>query len=173
MKTFTGLLENIQLLDWMKQALCRLVIFCLSVCCAYAWEPSQDFTTYIKQCEGYRSMPYHCPAGQLTVGYGHAVKSGEFFVAVSEIDASEILRNDLKAAYASVSKQIGFEPYGKTAEMLVDFQFNIGTLKKFPKLTKACIKNDMAGVSQEYKRFAGGHELTGRNNAFYKRFVKN
>ena len=55
--------------------------------------------------------------------------------------------------------------------MFVDFVFNMGTLKKFPKFTQAALKNDLKGMKDQYKRFAGGKELKGRNTAFLQRFL--
>ena len=56
-------------------------------------------------------------------------------------------------------------------EMFVDFVFNMGTLKKFPLFTQAALQNDLKGMKDQYKRFAGGKELKGRNAAFLQRFL--
>ena len=56
-------------------------------------------------------------------------------------------------------------------EMFVDFVFNMGTLRKFPKFTEFALKNDLEGMKSQYKRYAGGKELKGRNSEFLKRFL--
>jgi GH24 family phage-related lysozyme (muramidase) len=55
--------------------------------------------------------------------------------------------------------------------MFIDFAFNMGTLKKFPKFTEFALKNDLSGMKDQYKRYAGGKELKGRNTEFLKRFL--
>jgi hypothetical protein len=44
-------------------------------------------------------------------------------------------------------------------------------LKKFPKFTEFALKNDLEGMKSQYKRYAGGKELKGRNSEFLKRFL--
>lgn len=63
-------------------------------------------------------------------------------------------------------------------EMLLDFMFNLGSLKKFPKFTEAVFGKQWDIVKKEYKRSykdakGNRHELIGRNAAFYNMFLKN
>jgi len=62
-------------------------------------------------------------------------------------------------------------------EMLIDFVFNLGTLKKFPKFTEAVFKKDWETAKKEYKRSYSDdkgtrHELIGRNTTFFNKFLK-
>ena len=60
--------------------------------------------------------------------------------------------------------------------MLIDFQFNLGGLEKFPKFTDAVFKNDTDTMMKEYKRFFQDPEsgemkpLEGRNKDFNEFF---
>jgi len=61
----------------------------------------------------------------------------------------------------------------KQSEMLTDFSFNVrGGLKTFPKFTDAVLHNQWDIVKQEYLRKSNGKNLTGRNKAFFDRFLK-
>lgn len=48
--------------------------------------------------EGFRSAPYKCVAGHLTIGYGHRIQKGETFEKVSRDEAYAILKNDFNQA---------------------------------------------------------------------------
>lgn len=64
----------------------------------------------------------------------------------------------------------------KQMEMLIDFAYNLGSLKKFPKFAESVFKKDWETARKEYKRKytdAKGkkHEL-GRNAVYYNQFLK-
>lgn len=50
---------------------------------------------YIKLHEGFCRVPYKCPAGYPTIGYGHLIQSGESFTEMTEDEAEILLRCDL------------------------------------------------------------------------------
>ena len=56
--------------------------------------------------------------------------------------------------------------------MLIDFAFNLGTLREFPNFTQAVIGNNIPVMRAEYHRYSGGKPLTRRNNIFYNTFLK-
>jgi GH24 family phage-related lysozyme (muramidase) len=59
----------------------------------------------IKLHEKYMSEPYKCPSGQLTVGYGHAIKVTDHFkYPMSEKTADSLLKSDLNVALEYVKK---------------------------------------------------------------------
>lgn len=136
------------------------------------WEPSPDFLRYMKQVEGYRSRPYESvEGGSRTVGYGHKLKPGEAFTVLSEQEATELLKRDLKAAYAIACRQLGYVPHGTQAEIAVDFTFNGCPPRRFPKFFAALKRDDRNGMRREYKRYCQGRELRGRNTAFAERYL--
>ena len=53
---------------------------------------TEDGVRLIRRFEGFSALPYRCPAGYLTVGYGHLVKNPEAFKQpITEDEATEIL----------------------------------------------------------------------------------
>ena len=64
----------------------------------------------LKWHEGYRAYPYRCLAEVLTVGYGHAIQSGEEFnYPMSEEEADSLLRADLDRAIVFVEVSTDLE----------------------------------------------------------------
>lgn len=86
-----------------------------------------------KRYEGLRLKPYKCPAGHLTIGYGHNLENG-----ITLEMAEQLLRADMAFARMDVGAHIPWS--GKLSEarqyVLVDMCFNMGintllTFKKF------------------------------------------
>ena len=50
--------------------------------------PSRNLIEHLKDCEGYRKQPYTCPAGKVTIGYGHNLEAHP--EAIGEFDADII-----------------------------------------------------------------------------------
>lgn len=135
---------------------------------AFAWEPSQDFLEYMKRVEGFRGNVYVCAGGYRTIGYGHQIKAGEVFGRLSEREATELLKADLKAFHEVISKRYVHLDNSQT-EMLLDFYFNLGSMRAFPKMERAILEHDSQSMRREYKRYVQGREL-GRNKHFSKYF---
>ena len=147
-------------------------------------ELDHSFIDYIKSAENAGKTGYDkqkklwfshksFEGGSDTIGYGHKIQTGEdFSKGITDSQAEDLLKKDLEKAKEQVYKEIGSRQLNKKQlEMFVDFVFNMGTLKKFPKFTLAALKNDESGIKSQYKRFAGGKELKGRNAAFRGRFL--
>ena len=143
-----------------------------------------SFTDYIKKVEnqgkkGYDSQkklwfPHESfEGGSDTIGYGHKIQKGEdFSKGITDAQAEELLKKDMSKAKQQVYKELGsVKLTPQQEEMFIDFVFNMGTLKKFPKFTEFALKNDLEGMKSQYKRYAGGKELKGRNTEFLKRFL--
>ena len=150
----------------------KAIFLLLIASIAYGWTPSPDFVAYMKNCEGFRSTPY-CLNGIWHIGYGHRLTRIGELAPLTEVGATELLVQDLKAAYSRIERQTGFVPRGTSAEMLVDFEFNLGTLSHFPKLVDAIERDDLDGIRREYKRYAAGRELKRRNQLFAERYLRN
>ena len=144
----------------------------------------QSFVDYIKSVEnalraGYNKnkklwFPHKSfEGGSDTIGYGHKIQSEEdFSKGITDSQAEALLKKDLRKAAEQVKKEVGNKQLTKKQmEMFVDFVFNMGTLKKFPKFTQAALKNDVNAMKSQYKRYSGGKELKGRNSAFLQRFL--
>ena len=98
---------------------------------------SQRLIDFIKKAEGCSLIAYKCPAGVLTIGYGHTkdVKSGD---KITQYQAEQFLREDLAPAEAIASKTKRVTVSQGRFDAVVDFIYNCGaanwnssTLKKY------------------------------------------
>jgi lysozyme len=98
---------------------------------------SQQLIDHIKRCEGCSLIAYRCPAGVLTIGYGHTkdVKPGD---KITQYQAEEFLKEDLAPAEAIASKTRRAIVSQGRFDAVVDFIYNCGaanwnnsTLKKY------------------------------------------
>jgi GH24 family phage-related lysozyme (muramidase) len=143
------------------------------------------FIDYIKNVEGKvidkstgLHKAYKDDVGVVTIGYGHSerrdpnVKIG---MKIPETTAMNYLRTDLKndesVVRSYVSKRFpGYQLNDEQLKILVDYNYNPG-LSKFPNFVKAIVTKDWETAKKEYKRYAGGKELTDRNTKFYNLFL--
>lgn len=156
--------------------------------------PSDDFIEFVKNAEnagkvGYNAvkdqwLPHPSPEGGLpTIAYGHKIRKDELDTmqkGITEAEATDLLKADLETAYlavvAYVMGRIGdIDLTELQTEMLVEFAFNLGSLRGFPKFTLAVVNEDWDTVKKECVRSytdAQGkrHELTRRNDLFRRRF---
>jgi lysozyme len=97
---------------------------------------SQKLIDAIKKFEGCSLIAYKCPAGVLTIGYGHTngVKPGD---KITQYQAEQFLREDLAPAEAIASKTRRVLVSQGRFDAVVDFIYNCGegnwnasTLKK-------------------------------------------
>lgn len=80
----------------------------------------------IKQFEGFRSKPYICAGGHLTIGYGHKLTSDEQYNYLDQEAAEEMLKQDLLQAERAVLKNICVRISDNQFAALVSFTFNLG-----------------------------------------------
>ena len=77
--------------------------------------------------EGFRSLPYGCPAGVLTIGYGHTqgVKLSD---RVTRVEAFELLRSDFLLCQSYILNKFALKDCMNTNQIyaLTDFVFNLG-----------------------------------------------
>lgn len=87
---------------------------------------SQKVINLIKEFERFRATAYRCPAGILTIGYGHT--SG---VSCSQIvtkqQAEDLLRIDIVDAEAAVNRYVKSKLKQEQFDALVSFVFNCGS----------------------------------------------
>lgn len=89
---------------------------------------TQQGIDLIKKHEGLRLRAYRCPAGVLTIGYGHAIKYGEDDLKRREItpkEAEEILLKDIESIEEELEKTKMFLESPKK-DAVVSLIFNIG-----------------------------------------------
>lgn len=152
-------------------------------------ESDPSFVDYIVSVEGLGpgSSPetghkaYKDSVGVWTIGYGHAETSKTDpkptpGMKISDSEARKILKTDISKAETKVRNYIKTNFPGKSLDqtqlkMLIDFAFNTG-LSKFPIFVNAVVNKDWKTAAKQYKRYAGGKELTDRNTKFYNTFLK-
>ncbi len=128
----------------------------------------------IKEFEGCRLTAYRCPAGVLTIGFGHTgnVKAGQ---TISKERAEELLRQDLVRFETAVTAWNYLYNWNENEfSALVSFAFNCGesslrNLLKNGTRTRAEIRNAIV----LYNKDINGHKLAGlvrRRNAELKLF---
>lgn len=122
----------------------------------------------IKSFEGLELTAYYCPAGVLTIGYGHTDAAGPpkvmLGMQITELEANRILREDLKKYEQAVDKSVRVPLSQNQFDALVSFTFNcgIGALQKST-LLKKLNRGEYDSVPAELMKWnkAGGRELAG------------
>ena len=118
----------------------------------------------IKAFEGLVQQAYVCPAGYLTIGYGHLVRDGEDFGVISEAKATELLAADLGTAERAVERLIPIPLKQRQFDALVSFTFNLGAgALQASTLRKRLLSGDFDDIPYQLSRWtiAGGRKLKG------------
>lgn len=117
----------------------------------------------IKRYEGYRATAYICPAGVLTIGYGHT-GAGVRLGTITEQQAEELLRADLRVAERAVLRLINVPLTDNQYAALVSFVFNLGSgALQRSTLRQKLNRGEYDAAAQEFHKwiFAGGKRLRG------------
>lgn len=80
----------------------------------------------IKHYEGCRLKPYRCPAGKMTIGYGHVIQPGEVFKEMTIDYAESLLEWDLQRFAKAVDEAVKVHVTDNQFGALVSFAYNIG-----------------------------------------------
>lgn len=76
---------------------------------------------------GMASVPYRCPAGKLTIGWGHVIREHErFTMPLTAAQADELLQQDLAQFAAGVNERVTVPLTQAMFDALVCFAFNVG-----------------------------------------------
>lgn len=128
----------------------------------------------IKQFEGCRLTAYKCPAGVLTIGYGHTagVKAGQ---TITQAQADKMLAEDVKRFERNVNKYYDKYRWNQNEfDALVSFAFNLGSIDQ---LTAGGTRSRevIAQKMLQYNKAAGKvlAGLTRRRQAEKELFLKN
>jgi len=87
---------------------------------------SQAGVDLIKSFEGCQLKAYVCPAGVLTIGYGHTGPDVKQGMQITEAYAEELLRQDLKRFEDAVKQIIQVSLRQQEYDAIVSFAFNVG-----------------------------------------------
>lgn len=122
---------------------------------------SQTGLDLIKRFEGLEKSAYLCPAGILTIGYGHTagVKEGD---TCTPEQAEVWLREDCRVAELTINSNVDVQLNQHQFDVLVSFIFNLGP-GNFIKSTllKKLNSGDYTGAADEFDRWvnARGRKL--------------
>jgi lysozyme len=125
---------------------------------------SKNGLDLIKYYEKFMPTPYTCPAGKLTIGYGHVIREGETFTKISEGQAEILLLKDVQFAVNCLASCINDVISQNKVDALVSFIYNIGcTNFKSSMLLKYLNKRDFGAAADEFDKwiYANGVKLNG------------
>ena len=99
---------------------------------------SRSIKTKIKAWEGCRLTAYRCPAGVLTIGYGHTGKDVTPGKKITQAEADALFDTDITKFAATVAPTFaGVQLNGYQFDALVSLSYNIGSLTvKAPTLVR-------------------------------------
>jgi len=107
----------------------------------------------IKAFEGLRLTAYKCPAGVLTIGWGHT-KTVERGMTVNKEYAEILLTNDIAEFEDAINKLVKVTINQNQFDALVSFVFNVGTENfKNSTLLKKINAKDFTGAAKEFLRW--------------------
>lgn len=138
---------------------------------------NQEGLNLIKEFEGLSLTSYKDPVGIWTIGYGH-IKTAKPGMVITEKQAEDLLRADLKEAEQAVNKFVQVPLNSNQFSALVSFVFNLGAGNfKSSTLLRELNKGNYIGASVQFERwvYAGGKILNGlirRRKAESKLFLK-
>ena len=112
--------------------------------------------------------------GADTIAYGHKLTPNESYLrkgitedAALQLQQGDVLKNQALAK-KQVDKKYGAGTFDKLPQdsqmLLVDYQYNLGSLSGFPSFVDATVKGDKDKMLAQHTRYGAGKPLTKRNN---------
>lgn len=117
---------------------------------AYPVELAADF---IEQWEGFRERAYRCPAGVLTIGFGHTGTDVHEGDTITYHEAYDLLVEDLKRYCAGLARWVNVKVTANQFVALLSLAYNIGVdgvVHKCPKLLRALNAEDFDGAARQF-----------------------
>ena len=124
---------------------------------------SEECLNAIKGFEKLELKAYKCPAGVLTIGYGHTrgVKDGQ---VITKVQADVLLKGDILNVEKSLNSMSITFTQGQF-DALVDFCFNLGMVKFIGSTlyTKILVHATDDEIATQFRRwvYGGGKKLNG------------
>lgn len=120
---------------------------------------SKNCVDLVKRFEGCYLTGYICPAGKLTIGYGHTGSVDGIYIykgmKISQEKAEALLRKDLQAFEAHVNKFNNKYKWNQNEfDALVSFAFNVGSINQLTQ-NGTRTKHQIALKIPEYNKAAG------------------
>lgn len=118
----------------------------------------------IRRFEGFSATPYRCPAGYMTIGYGHMLAPGEHYDRIDEEKAQLLLRQDVRVAEYEVMRLVTRVVHQGAFDALASFTFNLGgAALQRSALRRAINRGDDEETARQWMRwvYAGGRIMQG------------
>jgi lysozyme len=125
---------------------------------------SQNGVDLIKRFEGCRLKAYRCPAGVLTIGYGHTGSDVSNGMVISQEKAENMLKMDLAVHCNNVTKLVKVPLNQNQFDALVSFEYNVGYgALSTSTLLRLLNQGKYTEASKQFERwvYAGGKPLEG------------
>lgn len=118
---------------------------------------SQKCVDLVKRFEGLVTRAYKCPAGVLSVGYGHTGRDVVPFMIITEEEAEKLLHRDLAKFALNITyslEQDKIKVNQNQFDALCSFAFNLGySALVFSTLWKKLKAGDFDGASDEFLKW--------------------
>jgi lysozyme len=89
------------------------------------FDPAQA-AEFVAQFEGLALKAYRCPAGVLTIGYGHTGSDVYEGQEITKDEALDLLADDLRKHFDAIKRMITVEVTENQCVALLSFAFNVG-----------------------------------------------
>lgn len=83
-------------------------------------------TDLIKEFEGLRLKSYRCPAGKLTIGYGHTGSDVKENMTITKKQADMLLKKDLQILAEMVDSLLKYDVNQNQFDAILSFVYNVG-----------------------------------------------
>lgn len=109
----------------------------------------------VKKFEGLRLKAYRCPAGRLTVGYGHTGNDLKGDTEITPTQAAHLLRQDLEALLGRLNRLLPKGLKQGQVDALTSFAFNlgVGALAASTLLRKVRANPSDPSIAEEFLRW--------------------
>lgn len=113
----------------------------------------------MKQWEGLKLNAYRCPAGVLTIGYGHTGKDVVAGLKITRERAEELFESDIAKFECTLGKQINADKVQTLTQgqydALLSFAYNVGmaNLKSSTLWRKVKANPNDASIGNEFRRW--------------------
>ena len=128
-------------------------------------EVGKEGTGLVKYFEFFEDMPYTCPAGKKTIGWGHVIlPEDDFDLPLSPEDGLHLLVQDLGIAKKAVQEGVVVGLHQYQFDALVSLAFNIGNGAFLKSQTlEALNRKNLPDLFKEWKewRKADGEIISG------------
>ena len=117
-------------------------------------ETSKTGIELIKKYEGLRLQAYRCPAGKLTIGYGHTGEDVKPGMTVNKEMAEWLLKEDLMVRERAINKLVKITLTQNQFDALISFVYNVGVRNfETSTLLKLINQNRMESAAEEFVKW--------------------